>query len=107
MTADGGGRHRWPVVWLTTFAATPSADINAAQHLKLLTKKRPELLGLRVMIASGGCSGFQYVLRPETRMNEDDQYGPRGRAQTCPPMPNSLLSQSCPVHQPLGMTQGL
>ena len=44
------------------------------QHLRVLQTRRAELLGLRVMITAGGCSGFQYVFRPETRVNADDQY---------------------------------
>ena len=52
------------------------------QHLRVLQARRAELLGLRVMITAGGCSGFQYVFRPETRVNADDQYvRQRGRAR--------------------------
>ena len=48
-------------------------DGRARQHLKVLYARRAELRGLRVMVTAGGCSGFQYVFRPETRVNDDDQ----------------------------------
>jgi len=44
----------------------------AAEHIRALTSKQPELLGVRLGIKQTGCAGFGYVLDTVTEPAEDD-----------------------------------
>lgn len=44
----------------------------AAEHIRALTSKQPELRGVRLGIKQTGCAGFGYVLDTVTEPAEDD-----------------------------------
>ncbi|WP_312413647.1 Fe-S cluster assembly scaffold SufA [Pseudescherichia sp.] len=44
----------------------------AAEHIRALTSKQPELRGVRLGIKQTGCAGFGYVLDTVTEPTEDD-----------------------------------
>lgn len=44
----------------------------AAEHIRALTRKQPELRGVRLGIKQTGCAGFGYVLDTVTEPAEDD-----------------------------------
>jgi Fe-S cluster assembly iron-binding protein IscA len=44
----------------------------AAEHIRGLTRKQPDLLGVRLGIKQTGCAGFGYVLDTVTQPDKDD-----------------------------------
>ena len=46
--------------------------LSLSQQLQKVVEEEPELL-LRVMVDGGGCSGLQYKIDFETKINSDDR----------------------------------
>ena len=47
---------------------TPSA----AEKIKELVNEEEDVLGLRIYVKGGGCSGYQYGMSFESKMDDDD-----------------------------------
>ena len=61
---------------MTETIANPTTDVavtdNAARRIAFLMSRETHPSMLRVAVAGGGCSGFQYVFDFDTKRNDDD-----------------------------------
>lgn len=60
---------------------TLSISENAARHLAKVCGTEPEGTFLRVSVAGGGCSGFQYEFKLDQERQADDHAFTRGQSQ--------------------------